>query len=239
MAANVAWILDHEGPDAKLVTWAHNWHVLKKDAAPGFGRMSTELERLFGDRHLVMGFAFNRGGFLAWGLDHGNPGTSVLQEFVVGPAKAGSIDRAFSEFGPLLFALDLRGLDPAGSWATTAHPLRDVPAGFEPKDEATYYIDSPLAREFDVVIFVEDTTRARPNPAAEPLLGEHASEATIAELKDKHACCTPGAAGACCSKDAKLGECCKGKDCCKDKGDHCCHAAAEQTSKLLEVGARR
>jgi hypothetical protein len=51
-------------------------------------------------------------------------------------------------------------------------------------------------------------------------------------------CCTPGTEGACCPKDAKLGECCKGKDCCKDKGEHCCHTAAEQTSELLGVGAR-
>jgi hypothetical protein len=51
-------------------------------------------------------------------------------------------------------------------------------------------------------------------------------------------CCTPGTPGACCPKDAKFGECCKGKDCCKETGDHCCHAAAEKPFEPVKVGAK-
>src|ERR1700761_4498136 len=46
---------------------------------------------------------------------------------------------------------------------------------------------------------------------------------------DHKPCCTPGSKGACCSKDAKAGECCKGKDCCK--GKECCEHAADHVTK--------
>jgi erythromycin esterase-like protein len=174
MAENAAWLLDREGPDAKVVAWAHNWHVMKPAAAQGHGRMGTNLELLLGERHFVIGFAFNRGGFQARGLDQGKPGTSNLQPFSVGPAKAGSVDRALSEVGLPLFALDLRGLrrgGPESTWPTGPRPLRDVPAGFEPPDESTYYIPVNLPHDFDAIVFMEETTRARPNPSPLVKLG--------------------------------------------------------------------
>lgn len=185
MAENVRWILDREGPDAKVVTWAHNWHVLKKPAAPGVGRMGTELDRLYGDRHIVVGFAFNRGGFQAMGTTPGKPGESSLREFVVGPAKPGSIDRTLAEVGPPLFLLGLRDLadgTEAAAWAATPRPLRDVPAGFDPDDEATYYINTPLSREFDAVVFLETTSRARPNPKPDQGYGTPAPDRPASAL---------------------------------------------------------
>src|SRR5262249_23733620 len=63
MAENVKWIAD-SNPDAKIVLWAHNGHV-SKGAVGGFDPMGMSLRKMFGDRMVVFGFAFNQGSFQA------------------------------------------------------------------------------------------------------------------------------------------------------------------------------
>ncbi|WP_074313300.1 erythromycin esterase family protein [Singulisphaera sp. GP187] len=72
--------------------------------------MGTALERIIGDRHILIGFASHRGEFQARGLNEGKPDTSVVENVTVGPAKPGSVDSLLSDVGPPLFALDLRKL---------------------------------------------------------------------------------------------------------------------------------
>lgn len=59
---------------------------------------------------MVIGFAFNQGEFQARGLNEGKPGTSVMQNFTVGPAKPGSLTTCTPMSIFPMFALDLRKL---------------------------------------------------------------------------------------------------------------------------------
>ena len=75
MAANVKWILD-QSPKAKIVLWAHNFHV-----GTSAGSMGSELRKMYGDQMVVFGFSFNQGGFQA--VQQG--GSEGLKDFTVPP----------------------------------------------------------------------------------------------------------------------------------------------------------
>ena len=97
MAANVKWILD-QSPDAKIVLWAHNFHVM---TGPGAG-MGAAVRKMYADKLVTFGFAFNQGSFRAMSRN------GLVQDFTVGSAPAGSLDAALAASGIPLFALDLR-----------------------------------------------------------------------------------------------------------------------------------
>jgi erythromycin esterase-like protein len=167
MAENVAWILEHEGPQSKIVAWAHNGHVSHSPAAPGTGSMGAELARRFGDDLVVFGFAFDKGGFQAIyrpldGQWDGGPG---LRPFNVGPAQPGSVDRVFSGAGLPLFVIDLRlapESGPVADWLAAPHLMRAIGAVFSPDGESNFYNHLVVPQAYDAIIFLESTTAARP-----------------------------------------------------------------------------
>jgi len=168
MAENIAWILDHHGPGAKIVVWAHNGHVSHNPAEPGTGSMGSELERRFGDDHVVFGFSFDRGSFQAiyrspTGVADGKPG---LRPFTVGPAQPGSVDRLLARAGIRRFVIDLREAPsegPVADWLAAPHPMRSIGAIFAEETERQFYTRTILPDHYDAVIFMDSTTRARPN----------------------------------------------------------------------------
>jgi erythromycin esterase len=159
MAANVRWILDTEPPGTKVVLWAHNGHISRSES---FGvPMGWHLSRALGDDYVALGFAFDRGSFQA--ID-GTGGTSRgLREHTVGPAPAENVEAAFARAGAPISVLDLRRLE-AGSaaarWFDAPHPMRQIGAVFSREAEMSRPI--VLTREFDGILFVSATTRARP-----------------------------------------------------------------------------
>ena len=165
MAENIAWILEHEGPQSKIVCWSHNGHASMPDPKPGEGAlaMGSYLERKFGDDHLVIGFSFNRGAFQAVGGPRS--GKLGLSEWTVGPAKPDSLDATFAKAGIPIFLIDLRGA-PDGAvkdWLKQPHPMRMAGAIFDPTVETTqYYSPTTLLPWYDAMIFIDTTTRARP-----------------------------------------------------------------------------
>src|SRR5262249_50197633 len=68
MAANVKWILD-QSPGAKIVLWAHNFHVMTGPAmrigAGTADSMGAALRKMYADKLVTFGFAFNQGSFRA------------------------------------------------------------------------------------------------------------------------------------------------------------------------------
>lgn len=165
MAENVGWILENEGAGTKIVLWAHNWHVSVADPKPGEGMltMGSYLEREFKDDYLPIGFSFNQGSFQAIPAPHTKQ--IGLREWTVGPAKEDSIDATFAKAGIPIFILDLRN-PPAGAvaaWLNTPHPMRLAGAVFDPAGETTaYYTPTRLAGTYEAMIFIDNTTRARP-----------------------------------------------------------------------------
>jgi erythromycin esterase len=155
MAANVAWILEQEGPDAKIMLWAHNAHV-RANTATGPTRMGGHLRKRFGNEMVVMGFAFNQGSFQAIDPKKG------LHEFTVNPAPPDTLDAILAATKIPLFAVDLREASPRpiAAWLKSPQKSREIGATYS-EDQELRLLEQAPAEAFDVLLFVEKTTRAR------------------------------------------------------------------------------
>jgi hypothetical protein len=164
MAENVGWILENEGPDARIMIWAHNGHIGIADDNDGRGvpSMGTYLRRTWDTGYRPIGFAFNQGSFQA--VPARPDQQSGLREWTVGPARAGSVDAVFAKAGMSMFILDVRHApdESIREWLNTPHPTRIAGAVFDDLAEAQYYAPVVLAKTYDAIIFIDRTTRARP-----------------------------------------------------------------------------
>lgn len=155
MAENIEWLLDHAGPEAKIVLWAHNMHVNDRRGATG-----SFLRDTFGSQMIIVGFTFYEGEFIAetpsyYSTTSAPPG---LDTQWVGPAPAQSYEWFFHEAGPR-FILDLRNRDlrsPATSWLAGPRARRRIGTGFKPMEAYRYFVsNSQLPLEFDAMIFFD------------------------------------------------------------------------------------
>ncbi|HYO46562.1 MAG TPA: erythromycin esterase family protein, partial [Gemmatimonadota bacterium] len=158
MAENVRWILDHEGPEAKVVIWAHNGHV-----STGPGWMGAHLREALGTDMVVFGFAFNQGSFQA--IEMPMPLMGGLRSFTLSPAPDGSLDGMLAAAGLRLAAIDLRKLPsdgPVAEWWSVPHQTRSIGSGYS--REFGFWASQNVNQLYDALLFVESTTSARPNP---------------------------------------------------------------------------
>jgi len=151
MALNIKWILD-QNPNAKIVLWAHNGHVSRGESR--YRSMGQELHDMYGAQMVVLGFAFNRGSFQAIGARGGG-----LQNFTVAAAPSGSFDASLGAAGIPLFALDLRNAPPS---LREPRLTRSIGAVFANEMESNYLMRASVPTIFDAILFVENTTAARP-----------------------------------------------------------------------------
>jgi erythromycin esterase-like protein len=148
MAFNVEWILERN-PGAKIVLWAHNAHVARLPYM-----MGRYLDRKFGKSHLPIGFATTRGEYQA-------VGRKVLGRHPLQEPPADSYEAAFRKTGVPRFILDLRAVDPESpgpGWLARTRPFRSI--GSMAMDDQ--FSDHNLHSIFDAVIYLEETTAARP-----------------------------------------------------------------------------
>lgn len=160
MADNVLHLAERYGKGTKAVLWAHNGHISREWGEVDV--MGRYLAKALGPRYVAVGFAFDRGGFQAHGIE-GEQMTGV-REHRVGPAKGDDIEAALRDGGPALFALPLRELPkkgPAAQWLRAPRPMRQIGAAFL-QDDLSARVIEPVPDRFDVLVFVEETTRARP-----------------------------------------------------------------------------
>ncbi len=168
MAENILWIKKHEGPTARMVVWAHNGHVAtNQDNASGNKPMGWYLKRDLGKDMLVIGFCFNQGTFQAKTARR-----SALEKidkkprrFTVGSAPIGSLDWTLAKAGLKLAAIDLRSIPKKGTvanWFSKPHATRSLGAVYDPPEDNYYYAQDVITHMFDVLIFVERSTSARP-----------------------------------------------------------------------------
>lgn len=161
MAENIRWILDHEGPDSKIVVWAHNGHVATRTEG-AVEWMGSYLRRMFGSEMVVFGFAFNQGGFQA--VEMPFPSERGLRTFEVGPAPEGTLDAMLASSGLQTAAVDLRALprDPrVEKWFSEPRATRSIGAGYSDQSAATFAQEA-ASSNYDALLFVEKTTAARP-----------------------------------------------------------------------------
>lgn len=160
MADNVLHIEARYGKGTKTVLWAHNGHVARAWSKTDV--MGKYIGTTLRDRYVSVGFAFDRGGFQALAM---NGDEMVgLREHRVGPASGSDIEAALREGGPALFALPLRELPlegPAAQWLRSPLPMRQIGAAFD-LDDLSARVVEPVPDRYDVLVFVEETTRARP-----------------------------------------------------------------------------
>lgn len=163
MAENVRWILDQEGPQGKIVLWAHNAHVQAGNDMGAHAWMGGHLRKALGKDMVVLGFAFREGSFQA--IDFG-PTKGGQREFTVKALPAATLDEALHAAGSPLLALDLRQVPPAGpvrAWFSTAQGTLWTGAGFRDGGEAGAISPTHVLEAYDGLLFVARTTAARPN----------------------------------------------------------------------------
>lgn len=177
MADNISWLLDHVEPNAKIMLWAHNLHVMRVPEEAGYGTMGNELEIRYGDDHFVVGFMFNRGSFQAAYMEQTESGAwaQKLKPFTDGAAIDGSVEWVFSKVGKPQFVVDLRKLPlegPVATWFSREHPMRNIGAGYQAGSETGHYFNpAQLPDCYDAVIFMDSTSAARPNQLTQKRFG--------------------------------------------------------------------
>ncbi|MBK7193017.1 MAG: erythromycin esterase family protein [Myxococcales bacterium] len=163
MAENLAWLLAQSPKGTRAVVWAHNGHVARRGFVDFRPPMGHHLRARFGAGYLPIGFAFDHGSFQATAvtMDHGHPVT----EHRLGPASELDVAAPFTRVGSPIAIVDLR-TPPRGAvadWLAAPHPIRDAGSGYASEEAMTW--PQALAQKFDALVYVRETTRARPLPA--------------------------------------------------------------------------
>jgi hypothetical protein len=146
MAENVEWIIAHEKPGTKVVLWAHNAHVGRKD-----GFMGSYLARRHGPDMVVVASTTFAGHY-----NMAVPGTGVRSTDLQRPS-GDTLEALCHATGVPRFVLDLREAvaDTAASrYVTGTHVMREL--GFIPRAEQ--FKPSRLAHDFDAIVYVDRTT---------------------------------------------------------------------------------
>lgn len=162
MANNVLSTLERY-PEARAALWAHNGHIANAPFAGGaIASMGMHLRQALGTQMLTVGFVFRQGEFQAY---DGTPQRRGLVAFSVEPTPAATLTEALMSAGSPVSMLDLRTLPhdgPVALWFGDPQTTRQAGAVFAPTDDSV--VPERIARSYDALVFVETTTRARPNP---------------------------------------------------------------------------
>jgi erythromycin esterase len=160
MADNIV-ALRAAAPHDKMMVWAHNYHIGRYAEVPSMG---IQLANALGADYLSLGFVLGGGTFLACGFanaEQGDMTVTDLADHSFAPASAVDTVAPFVAVGAPLLALDLRSLpkgSAAAAWFSAPHPLREV--GFLFNNESQNTIDRVLSAQFDIALFVAQSTSA-------------------------------------------------------------------------------
>ncbi len=171
-AENIRWTLNHEGENAKIIVWAHNFHInntisQEEEEREGLEYHLTEcmgyhLKKWYHDQVMIIGFFYNQGEFTA--LDTEVP-SKGMQTFSVGEAKTGSLENMMIKAGLTNAFLDLSEVPSDGvvsEWFNNPIPTRYSWGFYNKSEEDNYYYRHKLASEFDALIFLDKTTPTIP-----------------------------------------------------------------------------
>lgn len=175
MADTLDRLLEHTGPGAKGIVWAHNTHVGDARATDMAGQGMTTLgllarERHGADRVVLVGQAGHRGTVVAadaWG--------APAERMTVPPARARSAEdllyRALGD-GPGVLSFPAASAQPG--WLRTALRHRAIGVVYHPERERRgNYVPSTLGDRYDALLWCGPTTaldplRAEPRDDPEP-----------------------------------------------------------------------
>jgi erythromycin esterase len=113
MAENVSWLLDFY-ENAKIVVWAHNFHI--SDYEDGtIGTMGSYLRHAIGDQYIPVGFLFSQGEFTAVGME-GENYTELETQCLDSIPKSGSLNALMSYTGEPAFVVEADALNNYLPW---------------------------------------------------------------------------------------------------------------------------
>jgi erythromycin esterase len=164
MAENIEYLMNQEGPGTRMIVWAHNGHIstAKLGNAPAMGSF---LRKIYGPAYYSLAFTFGEGSFQSRNMTGGG----ALEEFTLGPAPEGSVDWFFAQPGIPNYIVDFRSAPKEGvfaKWLGSPHPMRSMGSGFSKEwPPQQYMVPTVLPNEYDGLIYIGKTTRARPNPS--------------------------------------------------------------------------
>jgi erythromycin esterase-like protein len=118
------------------------------------GAMGDHLNRAYGSNYVNLGFLFGRGGLNA-------VGGGRLQAWTAQLVPAFSMESVFLATGQPRLLLDTRTVEAGGPAARPLNgPLwmRSIGAVFDPASENVFYQNHTFPREYDLVMYVAQTT---------------------------------------------------------------------------------
>lgn len=173
MADNFRRLVEREPAGTKAVIWAHNGHISTGDNNL-FVPMGAYLRQFYGNAYYALGFSFNQGSFQAREAQPTDSIRRMLMAFTTNPAPAGSVDWFLARTGLNMFAVDLR-VTPKNAdvrtWLTTPYLMRSVGSIYRPGAELNFFHPVTIGDRFDGLLFINTTTRARPNPSVKDVAG--------------------------------------------------------------------
>jgi erythromycin esterase len=152
MAENTLAILEENGPESRIVIWAHNIHISGRE-----GKAGDYLRRELGDEAYLIGFAFNEGSF--------NSRTGVVDTFSVGPVPRNHYAYPLAQVSdsPVRF-MDLATVAQAdeelAAWLTTPQLSRNFAELYHVARvlPAQSHLKAELPVLFDALLYVEQST---------------------------------------------------------------------------------
>lgn len=154
LAENVLAIRALRGPNERIVLWAHNDRISRQR-----GGLGEALHLELGAAYRPLAFAFGSGRFNAQ-LQQGNSVGSP-QSFTVQNVPTGSLEEALRATNVPILLLDTRRIPGGGSAAAPlAGPLamRSVGLGYNPNTDASTFVARLFPGDFDLLVFVRETT---------------------------------------------------------------------------------
>ncbi|MDE2804366.1 MAG: erythromycin esterase family protein [Gemmatimonadota bacterium] len=153
MAENTVWIDRQLGPGARMVLWAHNFHVSAQPGAQG-----SFLRRAYGDAMLIVGFSHEAGTFTA--VHQRGSSYLGLASLTLGRPNPLSYEHYLSTAAAPRYVVDLRNRDTSSegaSWLTGPRGFRAIGCCYDPGASYRYWSQSPLLEWYDVLIHYEST----------------------------------------------------------------------------------
>lgn len=157
MADNTEWILA-EHPGAKVMLWAHNAHVTRKNRFPDWIALGAHLDARLGDDYRPIALAFDEGEFQALSA------TSRLQAFTIGSGGPEHLDGALAAHAAPISILPLGDIPagPVADYFATLPRTRSISASYLDAGPQAYLFPEQVTIGYDALAFVATTTRARP-----------------------------------------------------------------------------
>lgn len=163
MATTVKRLLDHHGPSAKMIVWAHNTHVgdarYTDMAAAGMTNLGQMVREFFGRENVyIVGFGSYSGKVTAADAWGGSIRTMRVPKAIRGSWEA--LLHNNGAYNKLLFSNELRKLAPL--MESIGH--RAIGVQYNPSFESGNYVPSVIPERYDAFLFFDESAALRPLP---------------------------------------------------------------------------